>query len=256
MRHAVVVIAALMAGGFVAAGAQAPPSQSLELSPAHVERLRHYHDVIGTTARTLNASSTLAEMLRPVLASAAERSVDHDARAENQAAILAVAFYTNGRRMAALIPSAREWPQARPLRLLLRNRHDLAQHFMVSAALAAAAGQPLADALGLYKEMDDARRGTGFSFADLAADRSGTRFGHLSTRSTESALQLQSVVAAALDDRHMMPDPWNLPEGLDEAAFARRFRNTRSSEYRSMLDDIDRQIAALPLFRAFGGQDD
>jgi len=37
-------------------------------------------------------------------------------------------------------------------------------------------GTPLADAVGLWKELADARRGgSGFSFNDIAADRAGTR---------------------------------------------------------------------------------
>jgi hypothetical protein len=126
---------------------------------------------------------------------------------------------------------------------------------LVAPAGGPAAGEPLANALGLYKEIEDARGGSGFSFADLAADRSGTRFGHLATRAADSARQVQSVVAAALVDEHLMPNPWDLPEGLDQAAFARRYRDTSSPAYRAMIDDIDRRIAMLPLFRAVGRRD-
>jgi uncharacterized protein YfiM (DUF2279 family) len=61
----------------------------------------------------------------------------------------------------------------------LLGRYDSAQHFVISAALAAWAGEPAANAIGVYKEIDDSRRGSGFSFADLAADRAGTRFGEV-----------------------------------------------------------------------------
>ena len=80
----------------------------------------------------------------------------------------------------------------RRVELTLNGRHDSAQHFVISAALAAWAGEPVAEAIGLYKELDDARRGSGFSFADLAADRAGTRFGELVAKASarlDEALQ-------------------------------------------------------------------
>ena len=254
---AVCVFTAIAAAGHAVADQPPVPSQTLELTPDHVARLRAYHAEIARVAAGFTASSSLAEAVRPVLTLAGSRSeqAEADPAEENRAAILALAFYANGRSLAVLVPEARAWPTPRPRRLLLRNRNDLARHFMVSAALAAAAGEPLANALGLYKEIEDARRGSGFSFADLAADRSGTRFGHLATRAADSARQLQSVVAAALVDEHLMPAPWDLPEGLDEATFARRYRDTSSPAYRAMIEDIDRRIAMLPLFRTMGRRD-
>lgn len=49
--------------------------------------------------------------------------------------------------------AARGWPRLRWVRIDLAGRHDLAQHFVVSAALAAWSGEPVADAIGLYKEL-------------------------------------------------------------------------------------------------------
>ena len=90
-----------------------------------------------------------------------------------------------------MVPEARDWPRAASRGLTMAGRGDLAQHFTVSAAVSAAAGAALADFIGLYKEIDDARRGSGFSFADLAADRAGTRLGQLATATEESARRLQ-----------------------------------------------------------------
>src|SRR5262249_12395749 len=60
----------------------------------------------------------------------------------------------------------------------LSGRQDSLQHFAVSAALAALAPEAAAWAAGLQKEVEDAQgkdsgKGTGFSFADLAADQAG-----------------------------------------------------------------------------------
>src|SRR5262249_40587622 len=53
----------------------------------------------------------------------------------------------------------------------MHGRHDLAQHFWVSAALTALWGAKQAEAAGVLKEwLDSAEGGSGFSFADLAAD--------------------------------------------------------------------------------------
>ena len=80
---------------------------------------------------------------------------------------------TNVRRAAAF----------EPLIVTLQQRWDYPLHFLISALVAAEAGTPLADAVGLWKELTDARRGgSGFSFEDLAADRAGTRFGELAIR--------------------------------------------------------------------------
>ncbi len=65
----------------------------------------------------------------------------------------------------------------------LRGRRDSLQHFVVAAALAALGGEGGAWTASLQKEVQDAlakddRRGlgSGFSFADLAADLGGIRF--------------------------------------------------------------------------------
>jgi hypothetical protein len=54
--------------------------------------------------------------------------------------------------------------------LRLRGRLDFPQHLLISAALAAEGGGPLADAIGLYKEVADARHGSGFSFNDIVIE--------------------------------------------------------------------------------------
>ena len=75
-----------------------------------------------------------------------------------------------------------ESPSERTIRLAvlgeptMRGRRDLAQHFFVSAHLTASTGAEAAQAAGLAKELVDAQRPSGFSFADLAADRAGARF--------------------------------------------------------------------------------
>jgi uncharacterized protein YfiM (DUF2279 family) len=136
-----------------------------------------------------------------------------------------------------------------PRKVTLNGRTDSPQHFTISAALAAHAGSPLADAIGLYKEVDDSRRGSGFSFNDLAADRAGTRFGELATRSPASARQLQQRAASGLREPDFMPHAADLPEYMPEAEFKRRFGGVGAPAYQGVMDDIERRVAACPLYR-------
>jgi hypothetical protein len=71
------------------------------------------------------------------------------------------------------------------------------------------------------------------------------------TTSAASALGLQARVVTALDDADaLMPAIDDLPEGLDEREFARRYRDGNAAAYVEQIAEIDRRIAALPVFRA------
>jgi hypothetical protein len=223
--------------------------EPLTMTPEEVVRLRAYHFRIVQAADRLPSRASLADVLGSVMQLAAARSADRPAVEENRAAILAVAVYANGLDLTRLAPEAEDWPQPRRRSLRLRGRSDLTQHFTVSAALAAAAGAPIANAIGLYKELEDARRGSGFSFADLTADRAGSMFGETATASAAAAARMQSRLAEDFAEADMMPEIEHLPEGLTEREFTRRYRDDRAPAYRRLLEEIDRRIAALPLFR-------
>ena len=191
----------------------------------------------------------MPDMLGPLLALAAERSNGASAVEETRAAILMAALASVGKQADILIPDAKTWPQLARRTVLLDGRDDFAKHFLVSAAIAAYAGTVVADAVGLYKEVEDSRGGSGFSFNDIAADRAGTRFGELATASEASARALQARMAAGLSDRDVIPETRDLPEFLPEAEFVRRFGGIGAPAYREMIDEIERRVAALPLYR-------
>jgi uncharacterized protein YfiM (DUF2279 family) len=172
-----------------------------------------------------------------------------DPRAEIRAVIAVVAFYVNGKGLSAIVPGAKSWPHPAPRKVTLNGREDFPQHFTISAALAANAGGPLSDAIGLYKEVDDSRGGSGFSFNDIAADRAGAVFGEIATRSEESARTLQQRIAAGLKEADMMPEVADLPEFMSEAEFKRRFGGIGAPAYNKMMQDIERRIAACALYR-------
>jgi hypothetical protein len=212
-------------------------------------RLRAYHERIVASSRQLSASASVADLLTPVMALAAERSASSTAVDENRAALIAMTLYVNGWNPAMLVPDARDWPRASERSLRLAGRHDLARHFIVSAVIAAASGTPIAAAAGVYKELSDARDGSGFSFSDIAADRAGERFGALATRSEESAREIQRRVSAGVRDTDVMPAISGLVDNMTNAEFQRRFGGVGAPAYNDVIEDITRRVLALGLYK-------
>lgn len=220
------------------------------IGPADQQRLRAHAELLAswTEARAERGVVPLAELLPASFGLALQRSGEQgaDAAAENRAALLSLAFYALGRSPAKLLADAHAWPQPRALPMQLQGRGDFPLHFIVSAALAAAGGGPLADAIGVYKEQHDVRYGSGFSFNDLAADRAGTRFGLLAVREPQ---RLQQRLARGLQDRDLLPDVSDLPEYLSESEFQRRFGSIEAPAYRRMMAAIEARLDTLALLR-------
>lgn len=175
---------------------------------------------------------------------ARQRSGRGGAVAENHALLIALAETANGLRLG--LPGAGKLHLGG---LSLAGRGDYVQHFTLSAALAAIAGEELADRAGLYKEVRDTRGGSGFSFSDLAADRAGARFGVRATASEADARQVQALLAGSLDTALYMPEIGDLPEFLPQAVFEGRYGGVGGEGYARMLKKIDQRIAALPVHR-------
>ena len=219
------------------------------LAPEQKARLRRYHERLVEVSRKLNAPKvSLTEFLVPIFKLVAERSADNDPVTESRAAILVLTIYVNGEDWARILPEAKSWPRPAKHVVLLNQRDDFPKHFIISAALAADAGGPLADAVGLYKEIADSRGGSGFSFNDIAADRAGTRFGeYAATRAT--AKTLAQKLSAGVSESDLMPATQDLPEFMPEAEFKRRFGGIDGINYKKMMVEIERRVAALPLYR-------
>ena len=168
-----------------------------------------------------------------------------DPVADNRAALLVLAAYVNGRRLP-VTSSAK--PERREV--VLRGRHDLAQHFSISAATAAEGGSPLSHLVGLAKELSDADGGSGFSFADMLANRAGIRLAELATSSTDGARHVRRMARAGLTEADIMPDPIGLPEGMQQAVLERTIGTPSSPAYARLIDHIDRRIQATRLHRS------
>ncbi|MDE2366569.1 MAG: hypothetical protein KGM95_06500 [Betaproteobacteria bacterium] len=211
------------------------------------ERLFHYQSLIVTHARQTGGMVSLAQILPPLMREAAGRSNGGDSLAENRALILTAAFHVLGIPLERILPEAAAWPRSMPQTVTIGGREDFAKHFMVSAAIAAYADTTLSDVIGLYKEIEDSRGGSGFSFNDIAADRAGTKFGEKAVASEDSAQALQRRVASGLEDGDLMPRWSDLPEFMPEAEFKRRFGGIDAPAYRAMMQEIERRIAALDI---------
>lgn len=127
----------------------------------------------------------------------------------------------------------------------LQGRHDLAQHFSVSAALTAVAGEQAAESAGILKEMLDSRGGSGFSFADLSADFAGIAFArHLLDKPNRLAVFEKNF---RIGDYTISPR--GLPEGLTAAEFEKQYGSLKDERYQRLQADIRKRINALPGYR-------
>jgi hypothetical protein len=221
------------------------------VSPEERARLLHYQEQLVRygAGRPKGQDLVLPDLISHLLTQAHDQS-DADPAAENRAAILALTAYVNRRAIREPVVMDVKAPAFRPV--VLRGRRDLSQHFMTSAALAAHGGNALADLIGLFKEVSDATGGSGFSFADLAADRAGTRFAELATGDIKGARRIQVLAQRGLTEADIMPSVDGLREGISKAEFAATFGDTRSDTYRRVRDQIERRIDGLALFQTMG----
>ena len=198
-------------------------------------------------------SRSLARFTRPLFTLAMERSAGRRSVSENRAAILAMAMYFgNARLFEAMIGRVRTGALAgvgsRQGAAKLAGRNDLMLHFIISAGLKVASMSGISYTIGEVKELlDAARGGSGFSFADLAADRAGVRFAEVAVNS-ESAALLQRLLASG-DEAAFFPDIVGLPEGLDERRFEATYGGLEGAAYTAMVREIDARIARCPAYR-------
>lgn len=205
--------------------------------------LKVYRDRLGGLR-----SGDFALLLGEVFALAQVRSGSGDPVAENRAALTVLAERTLGSRLLSQHRIAGGGSGSRTS-IRLSGRNDFAQHFALSAFLAATGGEDLSNLAGLYKELKDAQGGSGFSFNDLAADMAGSRLGKTATQSRAVAVKLQQRLAQVRDAKVFFPQVRDLPEFLGEAEFKRRFGGVGEPAYQRMQQRIEARIDRLPLYQ-------
>ncbi|WP_299073647.1 hypothetical protein [uncultured Paraglaciecola sp.] len=200
-----------------------------------------------------SSPQSLAEYIGPVFSWAKDRSDDETAAKENEAAIMALAIFAGHHRFANLVGDVQPLKSraVRPnFKPRLKNRTDLNQHFIFSAAIKILSEQGLSLAIGEFKElMDRSDDGSGFSFVDLAADFAGVAFA-VSATNPASARSVQNILADSSNEQLFFPVTEDLPEGLSKNEFSQQFFEVDSPEYLRMVGKINQRIAELPIHQS------
>jgi hypothetical protein len=154
------------------------------------------------------------------------------------------------REETRVLAQAVETSAERPLRQTmlgeptLRGRRDLAARFFTAACLTSFLGAERAKELLLADELDRVPAGR-FSFALVAADRAGIRWG----ADVAKGRFKPQMVATGFAPATFMPAVDDLPEGLSASQFAARFGSQRDPRFLQQLAAIEHGISELPLYR-------
>ncbi len=194
---------------------------------------------------------SLARVFNSLLLTARDRTLSgHNAVEENKAMLIVLGTYVSGQNVAKFMDQMQQKKlRVYPMYPLLNHRRDLMQHFVISAAVTATSGTGLANFIAEFKEISDSLGGSGFSFADLAADKAGIAFCRYAL-SPATATKLHNFTQFnGLQEQDLMISTHNLKEGLQQEQFEKLYTNTKSPAYRKTSRAIDRQLRELPLFQ-------
>lgn len=216
---------------------------SADLSRATKARLQH---LVAAGAESPQGEARFGALVQAAFVPVAGESVGEIE--SNRAAILALGIalgHEKLARFAGLDGDAELMKQVAALRegTTLRGRADWARHYALSAALAVLENPLVSDAGGVIKEQLDALTGgSGFSFADLAADRAGVRFAAAATRSDEAAKSTQARLRSGFVIGDFFPPVADLPENLTVEQFRRDFGGVGSPRYRTLAGEIETRL--------------
>lgn len=192
-------------------------------------------------------SRELADYIQALFSLAKQRSLNNSAEEENAAVIWALAVKFGDYRFAKLIgvepvENSTDIP-------LLRGRRDLSQHFIYSAALQQLSDLEIGLQIGEAKELlDSITGGTGYSFADLAADKAGLQFASYISGESDDAENAQTLLANIKNENAFFPFTHDLPEGFTGDNFKRIIQSVESATYQQIEAEIDQRLSLLPLY--------
>lgn len=124
----------------------------------------------------------------------------------------------------------------------MRARGDLLRHFLMSALLVTTTSTEAAHSAGIAKELADSQGGSGFSFADLAADRAGI---HFASDVLDKKIS-PALLGLTFSTKAYMPDIAGLPEKISASDLAANYGNATDPRFQKMINDIDERIRKLP----------
>jgi hypothetical protein len=188
------------------------------------------------------------QMIQMAFSYAEENSHGTDATLPNKAAILALGVIMGDDQVARvgwseLDPLYKNQRDALRQRITIHGRSDLPRHFAVSAALTVLTDEQRALAVGIAKELSDSQAGgSGFSFVDMVANKSGIRLAVNATKSQASAQMMQHRIANATSPLAFMPEISELPENLPSNVFEAAFGGLGGARTRELFKEIDRRV--------------
>jgi len=225
-----------------------------------VEDIRFYHQsLVDYIEQSSVVGLSLAEYLGFTFGLVKQRKlagIIQSLTEENRAALTALVIYFGTDQFELLVGdianlSSQQKQKRNMLRasVKLRNRVDIQKHFIYSAALQLFGSSSTSNAIGELKEfLDSNSGGSGFSFADLMADRAGTRLAMLATDNDESALVVLKNLADITDEALVLPALVGLPEGITQQSFEKYYRDINSLVYTSMIQKIDERLREIPVY--------
>jgi len=226
--------------------------RSFLMPDEHQKKLIKYHNHLSKLTQTYShKNNAILELIKGTFAFAAENSkTSGNPILENTTALQVLSLYAIGQRLDRLLKKdyRKDIKSTVRTKLLFHNRTDLPKHFLVSAALTVSTGSKFANLVGLAKEIEDSDGGSGFSFADLAADKAGVKFGELAIESTQKAIRFQKKLSLISDEIELVPSISNLPEGIMELEFKSKYIDLDSIAYKLIDIEIDKRLKQCRLY--------
>lgn len=170
----------------------------------------------------------------------------NDPAASNRAALVSLALMVGGERAQRLFytPAIEDPSCAIPTdkEIKIAGRADLPKHWSISAALGATVGTGMTGAIGEWKELSDSLpNGTGFSFVDMTANRSGFRYGQAAT-APETAATTRQRLREISSDQLVPQQAFSNVEGLSDIKFDNDYSDLESQRYKMALEMIDKEL--------------
>ncbi len=203
----------------------------------------------AAAAGRLNGAGPATPWFRYAVARVAEAGHEsaEAAREDMKAAIMALAAHCGDPKPIRQVAGEFETSEPSKCRgTTFAGRKDLRKHFLLSAAFAAAGGSALSFGFGEVKELVDASGGgSGFSFDDVAADRSGIAWAETLLAAEPS--ELGTLAEMSERESAIMTSIEGLPSFMQQPEFEAKFGGVDTPRYKAQVEEIDARIAALPI---------
>ena len=202
---------------------------------------KHFADRLGQRIK-------LHEVMQKLFTIAqAQQQNGANAITDNKAIILALFLHTLDPADAKVLQLDQHIKlPSRPIEFTIERRKDLAQHYLGTAAITLYANSTIADAIGLYKELQDQNGRSGFSASDLIADRAGSL---LATQLTQagSAEWLQQRLAATQSEQEFFPNTKLIDRQIEQ--LLENPQGEQGQILQQIKQQIDAYVQAVEIYR-------